>query len=165
MSAIDFILYLLMMNTTNTNNLNKSPNTLNESVLALQEISKELVDALERSPAQVTGFTLALAERFVHAEDFLMTDKVLTLFNQMKKHLTNIHNAIQTGELYDSETVTTYAQTENLTTALFEQKDLLTAKRLDDNYLNQTYGFVINEINGQIQKILDNTPVLLSKTA
>jgi hypothetical protein len=83
----------------------------------------------------------------------------------MKKHLTNIHNAIQAGELYDNETITTHAQTENLVTLLFEQKDVLAERRNQDNYLNETYGFVINEINDQIQTIIDNTPVLLSRAA
>jgi len=165
MSAIDFTLLLLMMNTLHNNTPNNAADNLQESLRGLTQTTNQLADALQRSPAEVNWATIKLANRFLYAQDFLVTDTVLNLFNQMKKHLTNIHNAIQAGELYDNETITTHAQTENLVTLLFEQKDVLAERRNQDNYLNETYGFVINEINDQIQTIIDNTPVLLSRAA
>jgi len=153
------------MNTLHNNTPNNTSENLQESVKALQDTANQLADALQRWPAEVNGFTLKLANRFLYAQDFLVTDTVLNLFGQMKKHLTNIHNAVQAGELYDGETFTTHAQTENMATLLFEQKDVLAERRNQDNYLNETYGFVINEINDQIQTIIDSMPVLLSRVA
>lgn len=153
------------MNTLHNNRPNNAPDKLQESLTWLSQTANELANALQRSPAEVHGFTIKLANRFLYAENYLMTDNVLMLFNQMKKHLANIHTAIQAGELYDNETLTTHAQTENLATLLFEQKDVLAERRNQDNYLNETYGFIINEINDQIQIIIDNMPVLLSRAA
>jgi hypothetical protein len=53
MSAIDFTLLLLMMNTLHNNTPNNASDDLQESLRGLSQTANQLADALQRSPAEV----------------------------------------------------------------------------------------------------------------
>lgn len=139
-------------------------NYINSQLKSVNQYAGMLLSVLDRTPEQVSTYSIGIAQKVQKAQDWLMTDKVLRLFDLIEAHLNNINAALDTNNLFDNHH-STYGQTTTLVEALMEKWDAIVQKRREDNYLNMTFGFRLDEIGTKIQKIYKKIPLYSQKSA
>lgn len=137
-------------------------NYLNSQLKSVNQYTGMLLAVLDRTPEQVSTYSIGIAQKVQKAEDWLMTDKVLRLFDLIEAHLKNIETALDTNNLFDNHH-STYGQTTTLVEALMEKWDAIVEKRRQDNYLNMTFGFRLDEIGVKMQRIYKKIPLYTQK--
>jgi hypothetical protein len=136
--------------------------SLKSSLIAINKVANELADVLQRTPSQVGGYTMGLAQQVEDQTDFLLVDRVLILVARMNKHLDNIASALETNDLYDSYNAT-HGQVMTLVEALERKWQAINTKRSQDLFLENNFGRELDRITNKIQLIQQKIPIYSAK--
>lgn len=140
-------------------------NAIRMSLSTLTTVCSQLIAILDRSPEQVSTYAVGIAHKLQKADNFLLVDKVVRMIGLMEKHLDHILDALHTHSLYDNTYKATYGHTSTLVEALQEKRDVICQKRREDGFLDNTFGYPLDEIGKKIHTIYKKIPLYTQKAA
>jgi len=136
------------------------------SLIKINQICGLLFAVLERSPASVCQHTGSAWSQFKSCDDQeLNVDVILRGLNSIDRHLDNILSALKTHSLYEKTYTVGQQDTTSLVEALQSNRDILSAKRRENGFLNMTFGFRIDELTRKIDIIYSKIPLYTQKAA
>ncbi len=136
-------------------------NSLNFSSNAVRSISKlmdkvwatcdQLIGALEVSKDGVSSYGVRITDNAMSTE---FVDRVVGYLLLLKKHMFDLRKHVRTHMSFQER-----EQIAHVVEHLLETQDKLGAKRLENNYFNNTYGYLVDEIFEMIEAVVRKFPV------
>jgi hypothetical protein len=106
---------------------------------------------LEVSKDGVSSYGVRITENAMSTE---FVDRVVGYLLLLKKHMFDLRKHVHTHVNFQQE-----HQIAHIVEHLLETQDKLNAKRIESNYFNNTYGYLIDEIFEMVDAVVRKFPV------
>ncbi|MDD3262470.1 MAG: hypothetical protein PHR61_01380 [Candidatus Absconditabacteria bacterium] len=136
-------------------------NSLNFSSNAVRSMSKlmdkvgatcdQLIGALEVSKDGVSSYGVRITDNAMSTE---FVDRVVGYLLLLKKHMFDLRKHVRTHMSFQER-----EQIAHVVEHLLETEDKLKAKMIENNYFNNTYGYLLEEIFEMLDAVVRKLPI------
>lgn len=148
------MIFILLQNILMENSINFSSNAVRSMSKLMDKVwatCDQLIGALEVSKDGVSSYGVRITDNAMSTE---FVDRVVGYLLLLKKHMFDLRKHVRNHMSFQEQ-----HQIAHIVEHLLETQDKLKAKRMENNYFNNTYGYLVDEIFEMLEAVVRKMPV------